>query len=106
MNDRTPAILKPSAEARDIDELFAGKIFRVPNYQRNYAWDKKNWNDFWNDIREGLETNTEHYWGTITLKVTDETYYCEEEDKYFKVYEVVDGQQRLTTIYLFLLASI
>jgi len=104
MNDRTPAILRPSAEARDIDELFAGKIFRVPNYQRNYAWDKKNWDDFWNDIREGLETNTEHYWGTITLKVTDETYYCEEEDRYFKVYEVVDGQQRLTTIYLFLLA--
>lgn len=104
MNKGTSTILKPSAEVRDIDELFAGKIFRVPNYQRNYAWTKKNWDDFWSDIKEGLETNTDHYWGTITLKITDETYYCEEEDKYFKVYEVVDGQQRLTTIYLFLLA--
>ncbi len=97
-------ITKPNAEARDIDELFAGKIFRVPDYQRNYSWNNKNWADFWNDIKEGLDTGTEHYWGTITLKATEETYYCEEEDKYFKVFEVVDGQQRLTTIYLFLLA--
>ena len=104
MNEQNTTIVKPNAEARDVDELFAGKIFRVPNYQRNYAWNEKNWEDFWNDIREGLETGTEHYWGTITLKATNETYSCEEEDKYFKVYEVVDGQQRLTTIYLFLLA--
>mgnify|MGYP000262271778 CR=1 FL=1 len=103
---RKITIAKPNAEARDIDELFEGKIFRVPNYQRNYSWDKKNWEDFWNDLKEGLDTGTEHYWGTITLnlKVTEEIYYCEEEDKYFKIYEVVDGQQRLTTIYLFLLA--
>jgi len=104
MFEKKTIITKPNAEARDVDELFAGKIFRVPDYQRNYSWDKKNWEDFWNDIKEGLDTGTEHYWGTITLKATEETYYCEEEDKYFKVYEVVDGQQRLTTMYLFLLA--
>jgi len=37
------------------------KVFRVPDYQRNYAWEKKNWEDFWNDIKEGLSTSTEHY---------------------------------------------
>ena len=95
---------KPNAETRDIDELFAGKIFKVPDYQRNYSWNNKNWKDFWNDIKEGLYTRTEHYWGTITLKATKDTHYCEEEDKYYKVYEVIDGQQRLTTMYLFLLA--
>lgn len=104
MNKQNTSTVKPNAEARDIDELFAGKIFKIPNYQRNYAWTEKNWEDFWNDIKEGLETGTEHYWGTITLKATNEQYRCVEEDQYFKVYEVVDGQQRLTTIYLFLLA--
>jgi len=54
-------ISKPNAEARDIDELFAGKIFRVPDYQRSYSWESMNWVDFWNDIKEGLETETEHY---------------------------------------------
>ncbi|MDI3497040.1 DUF262 domain-containing protein [Archaeoglobus sp.] len=95
---------KPNAQAKNVYELFAGKVFKVPDYQRNYAWEKKNWEDFWNDLKEGLLTNTEHYWGTITLKATDKSTYCPEKDIPFNVYEVVDGQQRITTIYLFLLA--
>jgi len=96
--------VKPSAQAKNIYELFAGKVFKVPDYQRNYAWSEKNWEDFWNDIKEGLLTETEHYWGTITLKATGETLYCTEKDIPFNLFEVVDGQQRITTIYLFLLA--
>lgn len=97
-------ITKPNAEAKDIDELFSGKVFKVPDYQRLYSWEKENWEDFWNDIKEGLETNTIHYWGTITLRATNEIKYCGETETYFNVYEVVDGQQRLTTMYLFILA--
>lgn len=59
---------------------------------------------FWNDIKEGLLTNTEHYWGTITLKATGEILYCYEKDILFNLFEVVEGQQRITTIYLFILA--
>ena len=44
--------VRPSAQAKNVYELFAGKVFRVPDYQRNYAWEKKNWEDFWNDIKE------------------------------------------------------
>jgi len=96
--------VRPSAQAKNVYELFAGKVFRVPDYQRNYAWEKKNWEDFWNDIKEGLLTKTKHYWGTIALKSTDESLYCSEKDIPFNLFEVVDGQQRITTIYLFLLA--
>ena len=96
--------VRSSAHAKNVYELFAGKVFRVPDYQRNYAWEKKNWEDFWNDIKEGLLTKTEHYWGTITLKSTGESFYCSEKDIPFNLFEVVDGQQRITTIYLFLLA--
>lgn len=93
-----------SAYTRDVCELFSGKIFKVPNYQRIYSWDNKQWEDFWNDIKEGLSTNTQHYWGTITLKRTDELVDCKEKDLSFRIYEIVDGQQRVTTLYLFLLA--
>jgi len=96
--------VKPSAQAKNIYELFAGKVFKVPDYQRNYAWSEKNWEDFWNDLKDGLLTCTEHYWGTITLKATGKTFYCSEKEIPFNLFEVVDGQQRITTIYLFLLA--
>ncbi|WP_456437792.1 DUF262 domain-containing protein [Desulfurobacterium sp.] len=96
--------VKPTAQARTIYELFAGKVFKVPDYQRNYAWIEKNWEDFWNDIKEGINTHTEHYWGTVTLKYSGKSLYCPERDIPLNLYEVIDGQQRLTTIYLFLLA--
>ncbi|RLC88607.1 MAG: hypothetical protein DRI79_07640 [Chloroflexi bacterium] len=95
---------KPSAHTAEITELFAGKVFRVPDYQRAYSWEREHWEDFWNDIKEGLTTQTRHYWGTITLRKTSDHLYDESSARTFTRYDVVDGQQRLTTIYLFLLA--
>lgn len=95
---------KPTSHTSNVDELFTGKIFRVPNYQRAYAWERQNWEDFWNDIKEGLETQTPHYWGTFTLRNTGESRFDRESVSPFTIYDVVDGQQRLTTILLFLLA--
>jgi uncharacterized protein with ParB-like and HNH nuclease domain len=92
------------AEDRKISQFLSDKIFRVPEYQRNYSWDKDQWEDFWNDIKDGFLTGTTHYWGTITLRATNEKKYCEQKYKEFEVYEVVDGQQRITTLYLFMLA--
>ena len=97
-------IERPVAHTTNIGELFGGKIFRVPDYQRTYAWDRKNWEDFWDDIKEGLATQTPHYWGTITLRDTGEHRYDKDSASSFSMYEVVDGQQRVTTICLFLLA--
>lgn len=99
-----PMAIRARAQAQNVYELFAGKIFHVPKYQRSYAWDDKNLKDFWNDIKESLQLKKEHYWGPITLMATGEEVYCDEEDITFKVYEVVDGQQRIVTLYLFLLA--
>jgi len=99
-----PPAIRASAQAQNIYKLFAGKVFRVPNYQRNYSWSKRNLEEFWNDIKESLLTNREHYWGTITLRAIGESLYCDEKDTPFDIYDVVDGQQRITTIYLFLLA--
>jgi hypothetical protein len=95
---------RPDVGTENITELFTGKILKVPDYQRAYAWDKKNWEDCWNDIVDGIDTKTPHYWGTITLQKTGTQVYVREAAQTFDEYHVVDGQQRLATMYLFLIA--
>lgn len=33
-----------------LDNLFKEKIFRIPDYQRGYAWQKSQLKDFWEDL--------------------------------------------------------
>lgn len=94
--------INAKADTKTVKQLFSGKVFVVPDYQRMYSWEMKNWEDFWNDIIEGLRTKTEHYWGTITLRPVNKKIPC--RDEYLEVYEIIDGQQRLTTLYLFIYA--
>jgi hypothetical protein len=49
-----------------IQELFTGRLFRVPDYQRGYAWEKQHLTDFLEDL-ELLPTGKNHYTGTIVL---------------------------------------
>jgi uncharacterized protein with ParB-like and HNH nuclease domain len=71
-----------------IEKFFIGKILTIPEYQRSYAWEKQNVRDLIEDINESLETNSSHYIGTVVLAKT----------KVQDSYNIVDGQQRLTTI--------
>jgi len=71
-----------------IEKFFIGKILNIPEYQRSYAWEKQNVRDLIEDINESLETNSSHYIGTVVLAKT----------KIQDSYNIVDGQQRLTTI--------
>lgn len=83
-----------------IAEIFAGKMLQIPNFQRGYAWDRQNWDDFLDDL-ELLELGKDHYTGTLVLHAQEEQYQDEEGAKY-DLYHIVDGQQRLTTIVLLL----
>ena len=91
-----------------LDSLFKEKIFRIPDYQRGYAWQKAQYKDFWEDLIN-LQPNRSHYIGVITLKEIlpseikeDSKEYWLVEDHSYKVYHIVDGQQRLTTCIIFL----
>lgn len=91
-----------------LDSLFKEKIFRIPDYQRGYAWQKAQYKDFWEDLIN-LQANRSHYTGVITLKQVPEDEIAENskefwlvEDHSYKVYHIVDGQQRLTTSIIFL----
>ena len=96
-------------ELVSLSDLFNQKIFRIPDYQRGYAWEKQQLEDFWDDLYN-LTGNRIHYTGMLSLKqlkVEDCTTWLEEKWILgtYKPYHVVDGQQRLTT-FIILLNSI
>lgn len=74
--------------------------FFIPPYQRNYEWDEEMCAILFKDIEKVANNpNTQHFFGTLI-------YYAEstilgQPDKYI----LVDGQQRLTTTMLFLIAA-
>ncbi|MRG47453.1 DUF262 domain-containing protein [Chitinophaga sp. SYP-B3965] len=86
-----------------ISKIFTDKLYRIPDYQRGYAWTEKQLKDFWNDIIQ-LEEGKNHYVGVLTLeKVPKEVFNKWSDDnwiiksKNYEPYFIVDGQQRLTT---------
>ena len=83
-----------------LQELFNNRIFRVPDYQRGYAWEKQQVGEFLEDL-EILSSARHHYTGTIVLHVDDAKKQDSEGTTYTET-NIVDGQQRLTTIVLLL----
>jgi len=84
----------------NLEDLFVGnRVFQVPIYQRNYSWEKKQCEDLWDDSLY-LNPEKRHYFGTILLKATDEV--KTRGHTKFKVFELIDGQQRITTILILL----
>ena len=95
---------------KSLDSLFKEKLFRIPDYQRGYAWQREQLKDFWEDLLNLSDTRS-HYTGVLTLKEipTDEIAETEKEywlveDHSYHLYHIVDGQQRLTTFIIFLQA--
>jgi hypothetical protein len=86
-----------------LSKIFTERIFRIPDYQRGYAWTNKQLKDFWNDLIQ-LDETKNHYTGVLTLEdVPEQTVNVWTDDqwiirskRYFPYY-IVDGQQRLTT---------
>jgi len=88
----------PQIPLKDITvyELYNGEsaIYEIPVYQRNYAWEKEEIFALVQDVYNAFSTDPpkrSYYIGTLV------SYYRGEQ-----IYEVIDGQQRLTTIFLIL----
>lgn len=82
---------------KTVFDLFDGsrKQFVIPVYQRAYAWEKEQWATFLNDLLEQLEGKNNYFYGNILL----------EADKNIpQKFEVIDGQQRITTLSIFIRA--
>lgn len=72
-----------------------GLRYSIPKYQRDYSWDSEQWSDLWYDLMQMLDEADSHYMGYLVLQTTDD-----------KNYQVIDGQQRITSISILLLAVI
>jgi len=85
-----------------VQQIFSDKLLKIPDYQRGYAWEKKHWEDLIEDL-EVLLKDQEHYTGTLVLHLDkDRGHIIDEEGNTLKIYDVVDGQQRLTTLIILL----
>ena len=86
-----------------LSKLFDKRIFRIPDYQRGYAWQQAQLSDFWEDLWN-LSEDRYHYTGMLSLKkLKSDVYKDWSEEKWlidqndYEAFHVVDGQQRLTT---------
>lgn len=81
--------------------IFNNTLFRIPDYQRGYAWERSQLDDFWKDL-SWLRPGQLHYTGMLTLRAVMAQRADVPEGGPHRVFHVVDGQQRLTTIYILL----
>ena len=79
--------------------LIGNQIFDIPVYQRSYAWERKNLEDLWEDLYY-LDPSKKHYFGTVLLKDSGKT--AQAALATLKRFDVIDGQQRLTTVLILL----
>jgi uncharacterized protein with ParB-like and HNH nuclease domain len=83
---------KINFEIKGIGKLIKENNLKVPIYQRPFAWKDKQVEELLNDIKESINANEDEYFlGTIVLSKSDE------ESRL----EIVDGQQRISTIVIF-----
>lgn len=97
-------------ELEPLKNIFKDRLFKIPDYQRGYAWTTRQLKDFWEDL-VNLPSDRFHYTGLLSLKKVDSnvwTNWNDErwliEDRGFKPFHIVDGQQRLTTFVIFIQA--
>lgn len=73
-----------------------GRLYKVPPYQRDYSWTEEQWEDLWTDVADLVKRPDDtHYMGALVI-----------EGKSDRQFAVIDGQQRMATLSLLVLATI
>ncbi|GAA7909252.1 hypothetical protein HpMS217_14690 [Helicobacter pylori] len=89
-------------ELLNLDGVIEKGVFEIPSYQRGYAWQDRQLEDFWNDLEHVSKLGNQfHYMHSLTLRESENEFES-------SAFEIIDGQQRLATslILLGLLAKI
>ena len=91
----------------NLQQLFNCSLFRIPDYQRGYSWRNEQLEDFWDDLLS-LLPGQDHYTGMLSLRVISKKEVNDNPEKWrkekwlsdagYSINEIVDGQQRLTTL--------
>ncbi len=92
-----------------LQEIFTQRIFRIPDYQRGYAWEKEQLKDLWQDIKNLYDNDRPHYMGMIGVEPIEAEDYknwggvnLNIHKGRYKFYHIVDGQQRFLTLIVLL----
>lgn len=86
------------AKEKSVDRLLNDAIYFIPRNQRRFVWSSQNWADLYDDVVlvvDGIAKS--HFIGSIVLK-------DEGKDDGLQKYTIIDGQQRVLTLTLFLLS--
>lgn len=88
-----------SFEAKDypISDILNKAVFDIPRNQRRYVWKKDNWSDLYEDAIFSITQKKPHFIGSIVLE-------SQKKQDGLSYYTIIDGQQRIITITLLLLA--
>jgi len=85
-----------TTDTEDLKELLSnGRSYTVPAYQRDYSWKQEHWEDLWEDLTSAEASLEDHYMGAIVLESGER-----------KQFRVIDGQQRMATLSILILACV
>jgi hypothetical protein len=96
-----------------LSKIFADSYYRIPDYQRGYAWsDDKQLPELWEDLLDITRNKNDdgfhpHFTGTLSLRRVPNSELKSDAEKValqsgHDFFDVVDGQQRLTTLVILL----
>ncbi len=78
-------------ELLNLDGVVEKGVFEIPSYQRGYAWQMKQLEDFWSDLEHVSKLGDKfHYMHSLTLRGLENEFES-------NAFEIIDGQQRLAT---------
>ena len=87
------------AHEEKIRKIFSGDAqFIIPRNQRRYVWEEKQWKELLGDIeyikkrKKDINKDISHFLGSFVLQEKESSY------------EIIDGQQRITTLFIILSA--
>ena len=83
-------------QCKDLADFLLNCYYEIPGYQRDYAWEKENFDDLIEDVIESRKRKSQHFFGVMMTMPKDV-----ESD----VRLVIDGQQRITTTLVYLKAA-
>ncbi len=85
-----------------LQSLFGDRVFRIPEYQRYYSWERRQLDDLFGDIEQLAKrgADSHHFMATIVCYRTKEVVSVGQDE--YRIHDIVDGQQRITTLIVLL----
>lgn len=87
-------------ELKHLTHFFNKRIYVVPEYQRGFSWKAEHIKDLLTDINHSIRLDSHHYTGTITIHPQSQTEKIGLNN--YDIFNIVDGQQRFTSLILIL----